>query len=70
VLSALIECRGRVIGRRELARMAGLAELSARRCDGILVGLRRVLGAEAIITVRSRGWMLNTPAADAARSLV
>jgi DNA-binding response OmpR family regulator len=65
VLSALVAHRGRVLSRRELARHAGLAELSERRCDSVLVGLRRRMGADAIITVRSRGWMLS-PAAEAA----
>ena len=34
-----------MVGRRELARQAGLAELSERRCDSVLVGVRRLLGA-------------------------
>jgi DNA-binding response OmpR family regulator len=62
VLSALLANRSRVVGRRELARLAGLTALSERRCDSIIVQLRRRLGAEAIITVRSRGWMLDPDA--------
>ena len=58
VLEVLVANHRRVIGRRELARQAGLAELSERRCDSILVGVRRLLGGDAIVTVRSRGWML------------
>ena len=54
----LVANQRRVIGRRELARQAGLAELSERRCDSILVGIRRLLGGDALVTVRSRGWML------------
>jgi two-component system, OmpR family, response regulator len=65
VLATLFAHRGKVVSRRELARQAGLAELNERRCDSILVSLRRRLGADAIITVRSRGWMLS-PAAEAA----
>jgi hypothetical protein len=53
---------GKVVSRRELARRVGLADHSARRCDSLLVGVRRVLPPGAIRTVRSRGWMLE-PAA-------
>jgi len=59
VLRVLVDNRGRVIGRSELARRAGLTELNHRRCDSILVTLRRSLGATAIRTVRGRGWMLD-----------
>ncbi len=49
---------GRVTSRQELARRAGLGELSARRCDSLSVGIRRRVGAGQIQTVRRRGWML------------
>lgn len=58
VLAVLVANHRRVVGRRELARQAGLAELSERRCDSVLVGVRRLLGPDSIITVRSRGWMI------------
>jgi DNA-binding response OmpR family regulator len=63
VLSVLLANKGRVLGRRELARQAGMGDLSERRCDSVLVGIRRVLGPDAIRTVRSRGWMLDEAAA-------
>jgi DNA-binding response OmpR family regulator len=70
VLAVLIAHRGRVLGRRELARLAGLSQLSERRCDSVLVGIRRALGPDAIRTVRSRGWMLDERVADIASKLL
>lgn len=52
---------GRVLSRNELARRAGLGELSPRRADSLIVGIRRSLGADRIRTVRRRGWLLTTP---------
>jgi DNA-binding response OmpR family regulator len=69
VLNVLVASRGRVISRRELARRAGLADLSERRCDSLLVAIRRALGPNALVTVRSRGWMLSDEAIDAASAL-
>lgn len=70
VLNVLLAHRGRVISRRDLARRAGLASLSERRCDSLLVSIRRVLGPHSVITVRSRGWMLSDDAVHAAWALV
>jgi DNA-binding winged helix-turn-helix (wHTH) protein len=70
VLDVLLVNQGRVISRRELARRAGLANLSERRCDSLLVTIRRVLGPDSIRTVRSRGWMLSAGAVDAAGQLL
>lgn len=70
VLKALLECRGRVVGRRELARLAGIAELNDRRCDSLLVAIRRHLGPDSIRTVRGRGWMLVPVAVDRAEGLL
>lgn len=70
MLAVLLANRRRVVGRRELARAAGLAELNQRRCDSVLVGVRRQLGPDSIITVRSRGWMLADHAVAAAESLL
>jgi len=47
-----------VLSRSEIARQAGIDELSERRCDSLIVGIRRRIGAEQIVTVRRRGWML------------
>lgn len=69
MLNVLVASRGRVISRRELARRAGLADLSERRCDSLLVAIRRALGPNALVTVRSRGWMLSDEAIDAASAL-
>jgi DNA-binding response OmpR family regulator len=70
VLTVLIASRGRVISRRELARRAGLADRSERRCDSLLVSIRRALGPDSVVTVRSRGWMLSDDSVDAAVALV
>lgn len=70
VLRALIICSGRVVGRRELSRLAGIAELNERRCDSLLVSIRKALGPESIRTVRGRGWMLNVNNLEQANLLV
>lgn len=70
VLRALIICSGRVVSRRELSRLAGIAELNERRCDSLLVSIRKVLGPDSIHTVRGRGWMINHAAIDQATSLL
>lgn len=58
VLRVMVRQEGRVTGRETLTRMAGLDSASARRVDACLVALRRVLGADAIRSVRQRGWIL------------
>jgi DNA-binding response OmpR family regulator len=58
VLGALASAGGRVLNRGDHAARSGLADLSDRRVDSILVGLRRRLGADRLITVRARGWRL------------
>ena len=70
MLAVLLANRNRVVGRRELARQSGLADLNDRRCDSVLVGIRKRLGADAIVTVRSRGWMLAPHAVASAEALL
>lgn len=70
VLDVLVDAAGRVISRGEIARRAGIAEQSARRCDAIMVSLRRALGMDSIRTVRSRGWMLHREFVPLAHSLL
>ena len=70
VLRALITCSGRVVCRRELSRLAGIADLNDRRCDSLLVSIRKALGPESIRTVRGRGWMISHSAIDQATSLL
>ena len=69
VLRVLIERAGKVTGRHELNRLAGL-DGTHRRCDAALVLIRRCLGEGAIVTVRRRGWMLNNEAVEGARVLL
>lgn len=70
MLAVIVETPGRVISRLELARRAGLRDLSERRIDAVMVTLRRALGPEAIRTVRRRGWMLELDCATAASDLL
>jgi DNA-binding response OmpR family regulator len=58
VYTVLADHAGRVLSRAEIARRAGLTDLSERRCDSLIVGIRRTVGAGQIRTVRRRGWML------------
>jgi DNA-binding response OmpR family regulator len=62
VYDVLAQHSGKVVSRSELARLAGISALSERRCDSLIVGIRRRLGREQIVTVRRRGWMFAGPA--------
>lgn len=70
VLRVLVDNAGRVVSRLDLARRAGIADRGTRRCDSLLVTVRRALGPESIRTVRARGWMLELAAHDRAVSLL
>ncbi|CAB4889733.1 unannotated protein [freshwater metagenome] len=61
---------GKVVSRGDLARRAGITAANERRCDSLLVGVRRTLGVDAIRTVRSRGWSLEPHALEAATRLL
>jgi hypothetical protein len=54
----------KVLSRAQLARAAQLDGQSDRRCDSILVGLRKLLPPGAIRNVRARGWMLELETVD------
>jgi DNA-binding response OmpR family regulator len=58
VFEVLAANAGRVLSRGELARRAGIADLSPRRCDSLIVGIRRSVGHDRVRTIRRRGWML------------
>jgi DNA-binding response OmpR family regulator len=58
IYSVLADNVGRVLSRYELARAVGIADLSERRCDSLIVGVRRAVGSSRVRTVRRRGWML------------
>ena len=69
VYYVLAENAGRVLSRSELARAVGIADLSERRCDSLIVGVRRALGSGRVRTVRRRGWMLVGSRASSAERL-
>lgn len=57
----LAQHAGKVISRSTIALEAGIGDLNVRRCDSLIVGIRRSLGATRIVTVRRRGWMMVEP---------
>ena len=68
MLDAFAHAGPRVMSRQELRRRTGLARQDPRRCDALIVRLRRALGPDAIVTVRGRGWrcVADVVAVDAA----
>ncbi len=70
ILEVLVESSGRVVGRDYIARQTGIESSAARRVDASLVALRRTLGPDSLLTVRSRGWMLSPEAEASARALL
>jgi DNA-binding winged helix-turn-helix (wHTH) protein len=69
VLRVLIDRAGRITSREDLNKLAGLSG-SQRRCEAVLVNLRRALGDGAIVTIRRRGWMLDNSVAAIAVTLI
>lgn len=62
-LCAMLEllAEGRVVTRSELARAAGLEAQSSRRCESLLVELRKIVGPDSIRNLRRRGWIMHAP---------
>jgi DNA-binding response OmpR family regulator len=58
VYAVLASEPNRVRTRHEIARSAGISDLNQRRCDSLIVGIRRVVGSDRLITVRRRGYLL------------
>lgn len=69
VLRVLVARSGKITNRDDLNKLAGLSG-SQRRCEAVLVNLRRALGDGAIVTIRRRGWMLDNSVVAAAITLI
>lgn len=69
VLRVLIARSGKITSRDDLNKLAGLNG-SQRRCEAVLVNLRKALGDGAIVTIRRRGWMLDSSVASRAAALM
>jgi DNA-binding winged helix-turn-helix (wHTH) protein len=69
VLRVLVDRSGKITSRDDLNKLAGLNG-SQRRCEAVLVNLRKALGDGAIVTIRRRGWMLDNSVAAAAIALI
>jgi DNA-binding winged helix-turn-helix (wHTH) protein len=69
VLRVLVDRSGKITSRDDLNKLAGLSG-SQRRCEAVLVNLRKALGEGAIVTIRRRGWMLDNSVAAMAVALI
>ena len=69
VLRVLVSRAGKVTSRDDLNKLAGLSG-SQRRCEAVLVTLRKALGEGAIVTIRRRGWMLDDSSVTDAIALI
>ena len=69
VLRVLVDRSGKITSRDDLNKLAGLSG-SQRRCEAVLVNLRKTLGDGAIVTIRRRGWMLDNSVAAMAMALI
>jgi DNA-binding winged helix-turn-helix (wHTH) protein len=70
VLQVLADRAGTVVSRDTIRRLADLREFSQRRCDSAIVAIRRTLGNDSVITVRGRGWMLQSECEKPARIFI
>jgi hypothetical protein len=62
-LTVLARKPGRVVTPEELATELGLPAMTPRRAGVLMDGINQVLGAQAVVDVPRRGWMLQ-PYAD------
>ena len=62
LLQVLLAAGGRVVSRTELKRRIGLAGAADRRCDDLLVNVRRAVGPGVVQNVRGRGWRVEPEA--------
>jgi DNA-binding winged helix-turn-helix (wHTH) protein len=69
VLRVLVDRSGKITSRDDLNKLAGLNG-SQRRCEAVLVNLRKALGDGAIVTIRRRGWMLDNSVGTIAVALL
>lgn len=70
VLEVLADRAGTVVSRDTIRRLADLRQFSERRCDSAIVAIRRTLGNDSVVTVRGRGWMLQSESENSARTFI
>lgn len=58
ILTVFAQKPGRVVTAQELAEKLNLPKMTPRRADVLIGGINEVLGAETIVDVPRRGWMM------------